>query len=97
MRVNEVLLYGKRPSRMQVTTSSCLFVVCRRRQDVTRLYNQEQKNVQVTLIESQQILGAFDKRLRSYAEKKIRERDRFNLVNAAVVGWLIFTAHIGRG
>jgi len=42
--------------------------------------------VNVTLIESNNILNAFDERLRSYAEKKMRQRDRFHLVQAAVTG-----------
>jgi NADH:ubiquinone reductase (non-electrogenic) len=48
------------------------------------LYKQEKDIVKVTLIESQKILGAFDARLQSYAEKKFRERKNFNLVNGLV-------------
>uniref|UniRef100_A0A914ELN5 FAD/NAD(P)-binding domain-containing protein n=1 Tax=Acrobeloides nanus TaxID=290746 RepID=A0A914ELN5_9BILA len=54
------------------------------RQDIYRLYKQEKDIVKVTLIESQKILGAFDSRLQSYAEKKFRERKNFNLVNGLV-------------
>ena len=53
-------------------------------QDVSRLYQEEDKSVKVTLIESKKILGAFDARLQSYAEKKFRERKNFNLVNGSV-------------
>ena len=53
-------------------------------QDVSRLYKQEKDDVKVTLVESQKILGAFDNRLQSYAEKKFRERKNFNLVNGMV-------------
>ncbi|XP_022235771.1 internal alternative NAD(P)H-ubiquinone oxidoreductase A1, mitochondrial-like [Limulus polyphemus] len=53
-------------------------------QDVSRLYRKCEKLVQVTLIESNKILSSFDKRLQSYAEKKIKERDRFNLVQSSV-------------
>ncbi|XP_014664951.1 PREDICTED: internal alternative NAD(P)H-ubiquinone oxidoreductase A1, mitochondrial-like isoform X1 [Priapulus caudatus] len=54
------------------------------RQDVSRLYGEQAKQVNVTLIEASQILSMFDARLRKYAEKKIRERDRFNLLQAVV-------------
>ncbi|XP_060075862.1 uncharacterized protein LOC132555532 [Ylistrum balloti] len=53
-------------------------------QDVSRLYKQKQYEVRVTLIESNQILGAFDERLRKYAEKKIKERNRFTLLQSSV-------------
>lgn len=59
-------------------------------QDVARLYREQQKQVQVTLVESNQILGAFDKRLQSYAEKKMKQRKRFNIVQSAVVGMLFY-------
>uniref|UniRef100_A0AC34F3K7 FAD/NAD(P)-binding domain-containing protein n=1 Tax=Panagrolaimus sp. ES5 TaxID=591445 RepID=A0AC34F3K7_9BILA len=54
------------------------------RQDVSRLYNIEKANVKVTLVESQKILGAFDEKLQSYAEKKFRERSNFNLIKNIV-------------
>lgn len=53
-------------------------------QDVSRLYRGQDKQVNVTLVESQQILGSFDERLRSFAEKKIKQRDRFHLVKSSV-------------
>lgn len=40
--------------------------------------------VRVTLIESNKILSSFDSRLQTYAEKKIRARDHFNLIKATV-------------
>ena len=40
--------------------------------------------MKVTLIESQKILGAFDPRLQSYAEKKFNERKNFTLVKGMV-------------
>ncbi|KAL5017674.1 hypothetical protein ScPMuIL_007263 [Solemya velum] len=54
-------------------------------QDCSRLYQQKQQNVSVTLVESNQILSSFDERLRKYAEKKIKERDRFNMIQSSVV------------
>lgn len=53
-------------------------------QDVSRLYRQKKTQVNVTLIESNQILASFDESLRKYAEKKIKERDRFRLVKSTV-------------
>ena len=38
-------------------------------QDVSRLYKKEEKDVRVTLVESNQILASFDDRLRAFAEK----------------------------
>ncbi len=40
--------------------------------------------MRVTLIEASQILGSFDKRLQKYAEKKIKARSRFNLMQTTV-------------
>ena len=60
-------------------------------QDVSRLYKQEERDVQVTLVESNQILGSFDERLRAFAEKKIKQRDRFQLVQASVTGGEAYT------
>ena len=40
----------------------------------------------MTLVESNQILSSFDDRLRKYAEKKISQRNRFNLLQSSVVG-----------
>ncbi|CAD5120775.1 DgyrCDS9335 [Dimorphilus gyrociliatus] len=54
-------------------------------QDVTRLYPNESNEARVTLIESNQILASFDKNLRSFAEKKIKQRKNFNIVQSTVV------------
>lgn len=55
-------------------------------QDVARLYKLNEVDVSVTLVESRKILGAFDTRLQSYAEKKITERKNFHLVKSTVTG-----------
>lgn len=55
-------------------------------QDVSRLYKDKSQKVRVTLVESNQILGSFDERLRKYAEKQIKKRDRFSLVKSSVTG-----------
>ena len=54
-------------------------------EDVSRLYSQEKDKVQVTLVEPHQILPSFDKKLRAFAEKKIQQRSRFNLIQSGVV------------
>jgi NADH dehydrogenase FAD-containing subunit len=56
--------------------------------DLARLYP-DLLSVRVTLVESKHILGAFDKRLQAYAEKKIAERDNFILVKSIVVGMCV--------
>ena len=55
------------------------------REDVSRLYSQEKDKVQVTLVEPHQILPSFDKKLRAFAEKKIKQRSRFSLIQSGVV------------
>jgi len=42
--------------------------------------------VKVTLIEANEILSSFDVKLRKYAERKIKQRSRMNLVSGSVVG-----------
>lgn len=54
------------------------------RQDVNRLYSHEKANVRVTLIEAQHILPSFDKKLRNYAEKKMKQREQFKLLQSSV-------------
>ena len=55
-------------------------------QDIERLYPKERNTVKVTLVEANQILSSFDTRLRSYAERKIRQRSQMNLLSGSVVG-----------
>ena len=55
-------------------------------QDVSRLYKEEQKLIQVSLIEGKQILASFTERLQKYAEKKIRSRKQMELIQANVTG-----------
>ncbi|GBL78024.1 putative NADH dehydrogenase [Araneus ventricosus] len=54
-------------------------------QDVRRLYQSSEELFKVTLIEAAGILGSFDEKLRSYAEKKLSERPNFTLLKTAVV------------
>lgn len=54
------------------------------KQDVTRLYSHEREHVRVTLVEARHILPSFDKQLRNFAEKKMKQRDQFNLIQNSV-------------
>ncbi|XP_055950566.1 uncharacterized protein LOC129984664 isoform X2 [Argiope bruennichi] len=53
--------------------------------DVRRLYQSSEELFKVTLIEAASILGSFDEKLRSYAEKKLSERPNFTLLKTSVV------------
>ena len=53
---------------------------------MSRLFKDTDHLINVTLVESNHILGSFDDRLRTYAEKKIRKRNRFKLVQSSVTG-----------
>lgn len=55
------------------------------REDVSRIYSQERDKVRVTLVEPNEILPSFDKKLRAFAEKKIQQRARFDLIQSGVV------------
>uniref|UniRef100_A0A914CC92 FAD/NAD(P)-binding domain-containing protein n=1 Tax=Acrobeloides nanus TaxID=290746 RepID=A0A914CC92_9BILA len=54
------------------------------RKDVARLYKEEKDSVKVTLIESQKILSSFDEGLQNYAEKKLNERENFQILKELV-------------
>ncbi|KXJ16728.1 probable NADH dehydrogenase [Exaiptasia diaphana] len=54
------------------------------KQDVARLYAHEKENVRVTLIEAQHILPSFDEKLRQFAERKMRQRNQFKLLQSSV-------------
>ncbi|KAK0058816.1 internal alternative NAD(P)H-ubiquinone oxidoreductase A1 mitochondrial-like isoform X2 [Biomphalaria pfeifferi] len=53
-------------------------------QDVVRLYKQKSDDIRVTLVESNKILSSFDSRLQAFAEKKIKQRKGFNIVQSSV-------------
>lgn len=55
-------------------------------QDLERLYPGEGSLVKVTLIEAQEILSSFDKKLRDYTERLIQKRKRMQIVKAFVTG-----------
>ena len=55
-------------------------------QDLQRLFPDEKDLVQVTLVEANEILSAFDSRLRSYTERLISKRSAMQIVRASVTG-----------
>ena len=48
------------------------------------MFPDEREMVRVTLIEANEILSAFDSKLRSYTERIISKRGAMNIVKAAV-------------
>ena len=48
------------------------------------MFPDEKNMVRVTLVEANEILSAFDSRLRSYTERLIDKRSAMNIVKAAV-------------
>ncbi|XP_076472969.1 putative NADH dehydrogenase [Babylonia areolata] len=79
-RLLHVVIVGGGPTGVEFGAELYDFI----EQDVARLYRQQQEQVRVTLVESNQILSSFDHRLRSYAEKKITQRKRFSLKQSSV-------------
>ncbi|XP_052223057.1 uncharacterized protein LOC127838952 isoform X2 [Dreissena polymorpha] len=60
--------------------------------DVARLYKGKKDSVRVTLVESNKILGSFDKRLQKFAEKQIQSRRGFTLARDLVTG--VYEDHV---
>ena len=54
-------------------------------EDVSRLFSQEKNLVKVTLIEANEILPSFDRKLRAFAEKKFKQRKNYDLLKCRVV------------
>ena len=67
------------------------------RTDISRLYKKEISSINVTLVESNQILASFDKRLQKYAEKKLKKREHFHLVQSSVTKVTPDSVHLGNG
>ena len=76
VRADVARLYKKEAGLIKVTSFSfsCLCPLC----SASRI------PFQVTLIEPQHILQSFDARLQSFAERKIRERKNFHLLQDSV-------------
>merc|ERR1712226_1699416 len=53
--------------------------------DVARLYESEKNLVRVSLIEAQKILPSFDSKLQAFAEKKLKTREQYSLVQDQVI------------
>ena len=53
---------------------------------MSRLFPMEVNDVRVSLIEASQILSGFDEKLRKFAEKKIQQREKMELVKGTVSG-----------
>ncbi|XP_071497123.1 uncharacterized protein, partial [Diadema antillarum] len=79
-RLLHIIIVGGGPTGVEFGAELYDFV----KEDVSRLYKQEQGHVQVSLIEGRKILGAFNKKLQQYAEKKIRARSQMELIQANV-------------
>ncbi|XP_005100464.1 internal alternative NAD(P)H-ubiquinone oxidoreductase A1, mitochondrial [Aplysia californica] len=79
-RLLHIVIVGGGPTGVEFGAELYDFV----EQDVARFYKQKQDQVQVTLVESNQILSSFDARLQAYAEKKIQQRKGFKLVQSSV-------------
>jgi len=54
-------------------------------EDVTRLFSQEKNLVRVTLIEANEILPSFDRKLRTFAERKFKQRKNYEVLKSRVV------------
>ncbi|XP_065839056.1 uncharacterized protein [Oscarella lobularis] len=54
------------------------------KQDIAKLFATEMDDVKVSLVEASQILPSFDKRLQRFAEKRIQQREKMELLRAAV-------------
>ncbi|XP_067131727.1 uncharacterized protein [Centruroides vittatus] len=80
-RLLHIVIVGGGPTGIEFGAELYDFV----KQDVSRYYKKQKDLIKVTLIEEKKILSTFDKKLQSYAEKKIRQRDNFILVKSTVV------------
>lgn len=92
-RLLSTVIVGGGPTGVEFGAELYDFIV----EDVSRLYKDLAKEVCVTLIEADKILSMFDMGLRRYAERKIRQRDRFNLKQAAVSVVTQYGVHLRGG
>lgn len=79
-RLLHIVIVGGGPTGVEFGAELHDFV----REDVSRLYKEEQRFVQVSLIEGRKVLGAFNQKLQQYAVKKIRARKQMELIVANV-------------
>ncbi|XP_059175957.1 uncharacterized protein LOC131955738 isoform X2 [Physella acuta] len=80
-RLLHIVIVGGGPTGVEFGAELYDFV----EQDLVRLYKQQSKQVRVTLVESNKILSSFDTRLQAYAERKMKQRKGFNLLQSTVI------------
>ncbi|KAH3885109.1 uncharacterized protein LOC127838952 isoform X3 [Dreissena polymorpha] len=87
-RLLHIVIVGGGPTGVEFGAEVYDFV----EQDVARLYKGKKDSVRVTLVESNKILGSFDKRLQKFAEKQIQSRRGFTLARDLVTG--VYEDHV---
>ncbi|XP_059175954.1 probable NADH dehydrogenase isoform X1 [Physella acuta] len=80
-RLLQIVIVGGGPTGVEFGAELYDFV----EQDLVRLYRQQSKQVRVTLVESNKILSSFDTRLQAYAERKMKQRKGFNILQTTVI------------
>ncbi|PIK44622.1 hypothetical protein BSL78_18543 [Apostichopus japonicus] len=80
-RLLHIVIVGGGPTGVEFGAELYDFV----KQDVSRLYREEQLLVRVSLIEGRKILSAFNQKLQQYAEKKIKARGQMELIQSNVI------------
>lgn len=80
MRLLHFVVVGGGPTGVEFSAEFYDFL----QQDLKRLYPDETPDVRITLVEAQEILSAFDDRLRAYTEDLIRKRHAMKIVKAVV-------------
>ena len=80
-RLLHIVIVGGGPTGVEFGAELYDFLL----QDVARLYESEKNLVRVSLIEAQRILPSFDSKLQAFAEKKLKTRQQYSLVQDQVV------------
>ena len=80
-RLLHIVIVGGGPTGVEFGAELYDFLV----QDVARLYQSEKNLVRVSLIEAQKILPAFDSKLQAFAEKKLKKREQYSLLQDQVI------------
>ncbi|GFO07833.1 (Zinc transporter zip1-like [Plakobranchus ocellatus] len=80
-RLLHIVIVGGGPTGVEFGAELYDFI----EEDVSRLYQKLKGQAKVTLVESNKILSSFDGRLQSYAEKKLKQREGFEMIRSSVV------------